>query len=49
MRQIDRQLDVPAIWKLQISQSDTQTTGIAAAALDHVARSNREPAGKTIC
>src|SRR5262245_30722078 len=38
-----------AIRKLQISQPDAKTALPAAAALDHVARADREPAGETVC
>jgi len=49
MRLVDRQFDVAAIRKLQISQTDAKTALPAAAALDHVARADREPAGETVC
>src|SRR5262249_57942171 len=49
MRQVDRQFDVAAIRKLQISQTDAKTALPAAAALDHVARADREPPGKAVC
>src|SRR5262245_59187371 len=48
-RPVDRQFDMAAIRKLQISQSDAKTALPAAAALDHVARADREPAGETVC
>jgi hypothetical protein len=46
---VDRQFDMAAIRKLQISQPDAKTALPAAAALDHVARADREPAGETVC
>ncbi len=49
LRQIGRQFDVSAIGKLQISQSDAKASLCPAAALDHVARADREPAGETVC
>src|SRR5262245_8391104 len=49
VRLVDRQFDMAAIRKLQISQSDAKTALPAAAALDHVARADREPAGETVC
>jgi hypothetical protein len=49
VRLVDRQFDVAAIRKLQISQTDAKTALPAAAALDHVARADREPAGETVC
>jgi hypothetical protein len=49
MRQVDWQFDVAAIRKLQISQTDAKTALPAAAALDHVARADRKPAGETVC
>jgi len=49
LRQVDRQFDVAAIRKLKISQTDTKTALPAAAALDHVARADRKPAGETVC
>lgn len=48
-RQIERQFDVPAVRELQISQMDVEAPFAAAAAFDHVAGTNREPAGQTIC
>src|SRR5262249_21723074 len=49
VRPVDRQFDVAAIRKLQISQTDAKTPLSAAAALDHVAGADREPAGETVC
>ena len=49
VRLVDRQFDMAAIRKLQISQTDAKTTVPAAAALDHVACADREPAGETVC
>jgi hypothetical protein len=49
MRQIGRQVDVSAVGKLQISQTDAKASLFPAAALDHVARADREPAGETVC
>jgi hypothetical protein len=49
VRQIDRQFDLSAIGKLQISQADAKPAFSAAAALNHVARADREPAGETVC
>jgi len=49
VRQIGRQFDVSAIGKLQISQTDAKASVAPAAALDHVARADREPAGETVC
>jgi hypothetical protein len=46
---IGRQFDVAAIGKLEISQTDAKASLSPAAALDHVARADREPAGETIC
>jgi hypothetical protein len=46
---VERQFDVAAIRKLQISQTDAKTALPAAAALDHVAGADREPAGETVC
>src|SRR5262249_28044736 len=48
-RPVDRQCDMAAIRKLQISQPDAKTALPAAAALDHIARADREPAGETVC
>src|SRR5215831_8694890 len=47
--QIGRQFDVAAIRKLEISQTDAKASLSPAAALDHVARADREPAGETVC
>jgi hypothetical protein len=49
MRQIDGQIDMPAIGKFDISQMDAKSSLAAAAALDHIACANREPAGQIIC
>src|SRR5262245_8874311 len=49
VRLVDRQFNMAAIRKLQISQPDAKTALPAAAALDHVARADREPAGETVC
>jgi hypothetical protein len=49
MRVIDGQLDMPAIGKFEISQMDAKSSSTAAAALDHIARAHREPAGQVIC
>jgi hypothetical protein len=49
VRQVGRQFDVSAIGKLQISQADAKAPLSAAAALDHVASADREPAGETVC
>ena len=49
MPQIDGQIDMPAIGKFDISQMDAKSSLAAAAALDHIARANREPAGQIIC
>src|SRR5262245_66688524 len=49
VRLVDRQFNMAAIRKLQISQADAKTALPAAAALDHVARADREPAGETVC
>ena len=38
-----------AVGKLQVTHVDAQTAVAAAAALDHVAGADREPAGQTIC
>ena len=46
---IGRQFDVAAIGKLKISQTDAKASLSPAAALDHIARADREPAGETIC
>jgi hypothetical protein len=48
MPQIDGQIDMPAIGKFDISQMDAKSSLAAAAALDHIARANREPAGQVI-
>jgi hypothetical protein len=40
---------VAAIGKLEISQTDAKASLFPAAALDHVARADREPAGETVC
>src|SRR5262249_46390270 len=45
MRHIRRQVDMPAVRKFEISQMDAKGSLAAAAALDHVARANREPTG----
>ena len=45
-RRIERQLDMPAIWKLEVSQMDVKSSPASAAALDDVARADREPAGE---
>jgi len=42
---ISRQFEVAAIGKLKISQTDAKASLFPAAALDHVARADREPAG----
>jgi hypothetical protein len=47
--QIDRQLDMPAVGKLEISQTDAKTPPASAATLHHVTRADREPAGEIIC
>jgi hypothetical protein len=47
--QIGGQFDVAAIGKLEISQTDAKASLSPAAALDHVARADREPAGETVC
>jgi hypothetical protein len=47
--QVDRQLDMPAVGKLEISQTDAKTPSASAAALHHVTRADREPAGEIIC
>jgi len=47
--QIGWQFDVAAIGKLEISQTDAKASLFPAAALDHVARADREPAGETVC
>ena len=49
MCDIDGQLDMPAIGKFEISQMDAKSSSTAAAALDHIARAHREPAGQVIC
>jgi len=49
MRHIDGQLDMPAIGKFEISQMDAKSSSTSAAALDHIARAYREPAGQIIC
>jgi len=46
---ISRQFEVAAIGKLKISQTDAKASLFPAAALDHVARADREPAGETVC
>src|SRR5262249_60260060 len=46
---ISRQFDVASIGKLKISQTDAKASLSPAAALDHVARADREPAGETVC
>ena len=46
--QIGGQFDVAAIGKLKISQTDAKASLSPAAALDHVARADREPAGEII-
>jgi hypothetical protein len=49
MRNIDRQVDMPAIRKFEISQMDAKSSLAAPAALDHIAGPDREPAGQVIC
>jgi hypothetical protein len=49
MRNIDRQVDVPAVGKFEISQMDAKSSLAAGTALDDIASSNREPAGQVIC
>ena len=49
MRNIDRQVDVPAVGKLEISQMDAKSSLAAATALNDIAGPNREPAGQVIC
>jgi hypothetical protein len=48
IRQIDRQVDVAAVWKLQIAQMDTKAAFAPAAALEDIARADRESVGKTV-
>jgi len=43
------QFDMAAIGKLKISQTDAKASLSPAAALDHVARADREPVGETVC
>ena len=45
---VGRQLDMPAVGKFQISQMDAKTPLAPAAALDDIARADREPARETI-
>jgi len=47
--QIDRQLDMPTVGKLEISQTDAKTPPASAATLHHVTRADWEPAGEIIC
>jgi hypothetical protein len=49
MRNIGRQIDVPAVGKFEISQMDAKSSLAPATALDDIASSNREPAGQIIC
>src|SRR5262249_32997911 len=49
VRLVDRQFDMAAIRKLQISQTDAETALPAAAALHPAACAAREPAGETVC
>jgi hypothetical protein len=46
-RQIDRQVHVPAIGKLQITHMDAQATIATAAPFNDVARADGEPVGQT--
>jgi hypothetical protein len=49
MRNIGRQIDVPAVGKFEISQMDAKSSLAPATALDDIASPNREPAGQVIC
>ena len=48
-RQVERQVDVPAIGELKISRMDMETALATAAALDDVTGADREPTRQTIC
>jgi hypothetical protein len=49
MRDIDRQVDVPAVGKFEISQMDAKSSLATGTALDDIASSDREPTGQVMC
>jgi len=49
LRNIDRQINVRAVGKFEISQMDAKSSLAPAPALDDIARPNREPAGQVFC
>src|SRR5262249_42799250 len=44
----DRQVHVPAIWEFEVPRSDAKASIRAAAAFDHVTRSDGKSAGQTV-